>query len=350
MTDVKSWVRSKSSLVALAIVGVVVIIVVWRLTKTGNAYPGVPKQAVAFVAQGDEALAKKDIEKALDSYLKAIDLDSTFSLAGAKVAEAYVMAGLKHKAANNTMMHDEMVKQANAYVAKALASNTTEGYAYYVQGLIASEGNQVDQAIYKFETAERYGVSTYTLHSSLGYLYNTKSETAKCIEQYQKALKYKSDDASTLYNLGELFFAVGNYDKATEYYGELARLEPDNQANRVNYAVALWKDGDDQKAKNLLNQILDDSKGNKFRNYNTVAWALIDKDVDYEWGLKLAHAAEDMKRNNIESIDILGWGYFKAKDYPKAVEFLSRSMKYKPSDDVKRRLELAKEKLMESKQ
>lgn len=344
----KSWYQSKVSLVTLGLGAAVVVILAWRFLGSKSEYPGVPKQAVALVKQGDAELAQKNLEKALDLYLKAVDLDATFSLAHAKAAEAYVFASIQHKTTRNQSMQDEMIKQANLYLTKALEANPSEGYAYYVQGLIAAEANTVDPAIEKFETAERLGVSTYALHSNLGFLYNQKSETAKCIDQYQKALRHRSDDVSTLFNLGELYFAVGNYGKATEYYGDLARIQPDLQANRVNYAVALWKDGSDQKAKTLLNQILESSQGSKFRNYNTVAWALIDKDVDYEWGIKLAHAAEEMKRNNIESIDILGWGYFKAKDYTKAVEYLSRSMKYKPSEEVKRRLDQAKEKLKES--
>lgn len=348
MSNVNAWYQSKTSLVTIGLAAAIIAILAWRFLGAKNEYPGVPKQAVALVKQGDEELAQKNIEKALDSYLKAVDLDATFSLANAKAAEAYVLASMQHKASRNQKMQQEMIKQANAYLTQALESNPSEGYAYYVQGLIAVETDSTtDPAIEKFETAERLGVSSYALHSNLGFLYNQKSETARCIEQYQKALLHRPDDVSTLFNLGELYFAIGNYGKATEYYGDLARIQPDNQVNRVNYAVALWKDGNDQKAKNLLNQVLDSRDGSKFRNYNAVAWALIDKDVDYEWGLKLAHAAEEMKRNNIESIDILGWGYFKTKDYTKAVEYLSRSMKYKPSEEVKRRLELAKEKLQE---
>ncbi len=310
-------------------------------------FPGVPKQAVALVKQGDDSLAAQRLESALDLYLKAVDMDGTFSYASAKAAEAYAMAGIRHKATNNTKMRDEMFKQSRTYVAQALESKPDEGYAFYVLGILAFEENQYDPAQEKLEKAQELGVSNFALHTTLGFLYNNRSETAKCIEQYVKASELRPDDVTILYNLGELFFAVGNYSKSTEYFGTLAKIQPEEASNRVNYAVAMWKDGEETKAKNLLNQVLESPTGNKFRNFNSVAWALIDKDVDYEWGLKLAHAADEMKPNNLESTDILGWGYFKAKNYAKAVEYLSKSMRLKPSEEVKRRLDLAREKLAE---
>lgn len=332
----------------IAVAMIVIVVLAVQYLKP-NPYKGVPKQSIAFLKQGDEAMEKQDIEKALDFYLKAIELDETFADASAKAAEAYVKAGLKHKASRNSQMKEAMFSQANTYIDKALSSNPNNGYAHYVKGLMADEQNNIDEAIREMEIAEAAGVSTFDLHSMLGFLYNSKEEAAKSVNQFQKALHYKSDDVKTLYNLGELYFALGNYSKAVNYYGELLKYDNKDKTSRASYAAALWKNGDEAKAKEILNSILNDAQGKKITNYNLVAWALIDRDIDYDWGITLAKAAEELAPNNVESMDILGWGYFKKKDYEAAVQYLTRSMKTIPSDEVKRRLDMAKEKLEESK-
>lgn len=340
--------KNKMVMGGIAVAMIVIVVLAVQYLKP-NPYKGVPKQSIAFLKQGDEAMEKQDIEKALDFYLKALELDDTFADASAKAAEAYVKAGFKHKSSRNLQMKDAMFNQAEAYVEKALKSDLNNGYAHYVKGLIAEEKNNIDEAIHEMELAEAAGVSTFDLHSMLGFLYNSKEEAAKSVAQFQKALKYKSDDVKTLYNLGELYFALGNYGKSVDYYGELLKYDSKDKISRANYAAALWKKGDIDKAKEILNLILNDTEGKKVSNYNQVAWMLIDRDIDYDWGITLAIAANEFAPNNLESTDILGWGYFKKKDYEAAVQYLTRSMKAKPSDEVKRRLEMAKEKLEKSK-
>ncbi|MBX7150239.1 tetratricopeptide repeat protein [bacterium] len=346
-TAIPLW-KNKIVIGGIAIVVIVAIVVSIQYIKP-NPYKGVPKQSIAFLNQGDEAMEKRDIEKALDFYLKALELDDSFSDAAAKAAEAYVKAGLKHKSSNNMKMKEAMFNQANTYIDKAFNSNPNNGYAHYVKGLMADEQNNTDDAISEMEMAEKAGVSTFELHSLLGFLYNSKEEAGKSVAQFQKALQYKSDDIKTLYNLGELYFALGNYSKAVNYYGELLKYDNKDKASRVNYAAALWKNGDEEKAKEVLNSIINDTQGKKITNYNLVAWALIDKDIDYDWGITLAKAADELAPNNIESTDILGWGYFKKKNYEAAVKYLTKSMRTMPSDEVKLRLDMAKEKLEESK-
>jgi tetratricopeptide (TPR) repeat protein len=313
-----------------------------------NKYPGVPKRAIGFYNEGVAALEKNDPEKALNALVKAIELDATFADAQARAAEAYFMAAMKHKAAKNTEMKNAMLEQSMAFVNKALATDINNGFAHLVLGYHAYEKNNIDEALRELETAETSGIHSFELHTMLGYLYNEKEETAKCIGEYQKALEFRPDDIKTLNNLGELFYGVENYSKATYYFGELLKYDPKDARLKANYAASLWKSGDMSKAKDIFNQILELPEGNKFHNYNTVAWALIDKEGDIEWGLKMAIAANDLKPNNIESADILGWGYYKNKDYANAVKYLNISMKMKPSDEVKRRLTMAKEKLDES--
>ncbi len=311
-----------------------------------NPYPGVPKQAVIYFNQGNEALAKDSVEKALNLFLKATDLDGRFADAQAKMAEGYFRAGLIHKASGSSLMKEAMFQQSKVYLDKALSIDPANGYAHFVLGLRAQESNFMDVAIAEFEGAKSSGVNTFELHSLLGFLYNEKEEPGKSVAEYEKANQLRPGDEKTLFNLGELSFGLDHYGEAAQYYGELIKINDKEKQYKVNYAAAVWKKGDEAKGKELFNQILNTGT-DKFRNYNAVAWALIDKDVDYEWGIKLAHATDEIKPRNLESIDILGWGYYKAKDYVQAVRYLNQSMQQQPSDEVKKRLDMARAKLEE---
>lgn len=333
-----------------ALVGAAVLISFLVLRTVENTeFAGVPKRAVEYYKQGSQYLDNGEVEKALNVLLKASELDQSFAPALGRIAEAYFRAAQAHKINKNNQMMTAMLEQSKVYCDRALEADPANGFGHMVIGLLHFENGNLDSALIEMKLADEAKVNTFEFHSMLGYLYNQESETTKCIEQYQKALELKPTDTKTLTNLAELYFAVGSYDKAAQYYGDLMKYDEKNDQVRASYAASLWKDGKEEQAKRLLNDILESPQGNKFHKYNGVAWVLIDKDIDIDWGLKLAKAAYDMKPKNIESVDILGWGYYKAGDYANAVSFLNMSMRMKPSDEVKRRLDMAKEKLDASK-
>lgn len=340
--------KNKTLLLIFAVVGIAGIAYGVRKFSSDSMYSGVPKRAIDLYKQGVVEIDKNDPENALEFLFKAVELDQTFADAQARIAQAYFMAAMIHESKEKKEMKNAMLEQSLTFVNKALAIDVNNGFAHLVSGLLAYEKNKFDEAILELEKGESSGIRSFELHTMLGYLYNEKEETAKCIEQYQKALELKPSDATTLHNLAELFFGVENFKKSTLYYGELLKLDSKDNTVKANYAASLWKEGDQTRAKELFNQILNAQGTSKFRVYNIVAWILIDKDVDIEWGIQLAQSADEMKKNNIESADILGWGYYKNKDYANAVKHLNISMNLAPSDEVKRRLLLAKEKLDES--
>lgn len=328
----------------------VAILAVWSVTYVMRdfRYRGVPKRAIAAIEAGDLALAKDSIEQALHHYFDATDLDPTLSEVFGKIAEGYYLAGQKHKVNRNTQLQNAMFGQAYTHIEKALATNPTEPHAIYVQGLLDYEKGRKDSALAKMQMAEALGLKTFNLHSTLGFLFNEMNEPGKALEQLKKAYALRPNDETTLYNLFELYFHFEQYSHAVSACSELMKTNPGNNQYKALYAAAIWKNGNEQMARDIFNEIINGTKGREFYGYNTVGWVLIDKNVDPAWGLRLAQAADALKPNNLQSVDILGWGYFMTGDYENAVKYLNRSMIKKPSDEVRRRLQMAKDKLEES--
>ncbi len=328
----------------------VAILAVWSVTYVmrDSRYHGVPKRAIAAIEAGDLALAKDSIEQALRHYFVALDLDPALSELHGRIAEAYFLAGLKHNQNRKEEMREAMFSQSRQYIHQALAIRPSEPHALFVQGLLYAFNGRIDSAISYMRSAESQGLHRYSLHTNLGFLYNEQGELGRALEEYQKAYEIRKDDPSTIFNLGELYFHLGNYGKAVELYSAMLRLDPKDNRAKANYAAAMWKNGDERKAKEILNGIIKETEGRQFIGYNIVSWVLIDKALDPIWGLNLAHAADALKPNNLESTDILGWGYYVTGDYENAVKYLNRSMIKKPSEEVRRRLQMAKDKLEES--
>lgn len=330
--------------IVIAVCGLILVgLAIWYFFLRSKEYPGVPRTAVKYYKEGLDSLDAGRIEAAANLFTKAVDLDHTFADACAKLAETYYQAGAVHKRNKDIKMQNAMFDQSKRFMNMAFDANPLNGNAYFVRGLLHYENEEWSDATRDLELAIIYGVSNFNVHSTLAYLYNQSELTAKCVEQYQKALNYKKNDVRTLTNLGDIYFQLENYTVATDYYSSVLKENESNIKIKTRYAVALWKSGQQETAKNILNQILSDDAGKKVQNYNAIAWALVDNDVDYEWGLKLAQAADEMKPNNIESLNILGWTYFKLKDYDKAIQLLSKSYKQTQSEDVKERIRLIKE-------
>jgi tetratricopeptide (TPR) repeat protein len=329
----------------LAAVVVVGLVLVYAFTSRDDRYRGVPKRALNYLQEGDALLEKDSLDAALEAYYRAMDLEPTLGEIPAKMAEAYYRAGMIHKSRRNEQLKQAMFDQATQFAHDALQRNLGEGRAYYVLGALQMDKTHLDSAFFFLALADSLGLHTFDFHTLAGYVYNEREMVAKTLEHYLKAYELRPEDPRTLYNIGEIYFRVGNYSQSLRYFSELVKVEPKDPGNQANYAAALWKNGDIDHAKDVINEILQSKTARDFQRYNAVAWVLIDKELDPAWGVRLAQAAEAMKPDNIESLDVLGWGYYVTGDYAHAVEYLNKSMRKRPSPEVRRRLKMAKEKL-----
>jgi tetratricopeptide (TPR) repeat protein len=300
-----------------------------------------------YVERADRALMNDSLETALQLYFKALDIDDRQTTLYGKIAEGYFFAAMRHKQEKNKNMNEQMLSQAIGFLNQGLEKDPDNPYFNYIAGLIAMDRNQNDSAIAKMSLAYSQGVRAFNLHLYLSDLYNEKEETALCLEHLEKANEIKPNDQRVLFNLGEIYFRTGNFSNAVKYHARLVEVAPEIIDYKAIYAASLWKNGDEKTAKNIFNQILHDQTVNDLQRHHVVAWTLIDRNVDYEWGIKVANVTAETKRD-ITSFDILGWGYYNIGDYKKAVYYLSLSYNQQPTAEVKRRLEMAQEKLKNS--
>ncbi len=324
----------------------VCIVIVYLLSS--GTWPGTESRLsrtyLQYIERGDRALMNDSVETALQSYFRALDIDNRRPEIFGKISETYFFAALRHRQGNNIQMMNSMMTQCLLFLDQGRQKGSNDPYLHYVTGLLAMERNRTDSAISEMAYAYSQGVRTFKLHVHLSDLYNEKEETPLCLEHLLIAYEMKPNDPQIVYNLGEIYFRTGNFSKAVKYHSLLVEIDPNAVEYKAVYAASLWKSGDEKTAKNLFNQILQDPNVNQLERHHVVAWTLIDRDVDYEWGIKVANVTAEIKRD-ITSFDILGWGYYKTGDYVKSVRYLTMSYNQSPNAEVKRRLEMAQEKL-----
>lgn len=103
------------------------------------------------------------------------------------------------------------------------------------------------------------GKADRKLFEKIGYAYQTMSDFAGALENYEKADLFSSDaDRSSTWLIKKLAFtnkALGNYMKAAEYYERLLELNPDDLNVEFHLGSVLLRAGEIESAKEILAKV-----------------------------------------------------------------------------------------------
>ena len=117
----------------------------------------------------------------------------------------------------------------------------------------------LDSAIEQLKIARADG-NTSMIYGSLGYMLIEKAiqtgDFSEAIAFNEEALDYDEEDSVVLDNLGQLNLAMGNREKALEYFKKAHEQKP-SQVDTLYYLAKLaFEDGDKQTARDYLTQAL----------------------------------------------------------------------------------------------
>ena len=203
-------------------------------------------EAYSNFLQGRDCMEKSYWEDALPFFKKAIELDSTFSMAYLNLARTYVMlyqaaeSNLAFQQANKysykaTEKERLYIEEAMSYfdpekrvhiLKEMVKKYPKEKRVYYRLGLYYFDKRMLEEALNAFENSLKldpeYG-------PALGYL----GATYKANEDFDKALKiHKSyvnkypNDAEPVVSLGDLYFRLGKLNIAIQEYENAVEINP----------------------------------------------------------------------------------------------------------------------------
>ena len=236
-------------------------------------------------------------QQAIESYKKALDLDSSYALAYAALADCYILlgeqggipqieAGLLAKEFINTAL------RLNANLAEAHASNGTwklgfewnwtEAETEFKKAIALNPGlaityqwygrmlgfiGRFDEALIKLAKAKELDPLSPVIVAYTSQVYIYSKQYKKSEEVLQQALKLHPNHTLLLHNIGELYIAQGRYGEAIAPLKKSAE-ESASAHYKAMLGLAYARANQRQEAINILNELLNSQDPRTISGFN----------------------------------------------------------------------------------
>jgi tetratricopeptide (TPR) repeat protein len=134
-----------------------------------------PDNYYAYLLLGSAYRAKDEVNKAMESYQRAVQISPNLPDAYLGLAATYFMS--------------EKADEAIKYFKKAIELNPKHVAAYYNLGSLYANTSQIDEAITSFEKTVEIDPNFKEAYMNLGDLYLEKGDKEKAIKAYQKVIE-----------------------------------------------------------------------------------------------------------------------------------------------------------------
>lgn len=201
-----------------------------------------PDGSVPHNNLGNAYKGKGFIDKAINEYRIAIQLDPSNSYAHANLGSIYQSQGLP----GNAIEEYRIAIKLNPRIAE---THSNLGVAYKSQG-------RVDEAIEEYRIAIKINPGFPEAHNNLGNAYKLKGFIRQAIKEYRIAVKLNPAYYLAFYNLGDIYQSQGIFDKAAENYEETSRIKPDWELPHFKLGLLYFEEGDIERARRKFEKVL----------------------------------------------------------------------------------------------
>lgn len=148
-----------------------------------------------------------------------------------KLAEGYYMKGLSY-------LEQKNYELAMVEFQRSIQTDSKNKWSYYGLGIISDMQGKFDEAVKYYQEAIDVDEDFSEAHNALGVVYFKQQKWKKAAKSFKRALDNKLYTTPHLpyLNLGDLYAAQKEYDKAIEAYRESKRF--------VNQDITIMKLGD----------------------------------------------------------------------------------------------------------
>jgi tetratricopeptide (TPR) repeat protein len=181
---------------------------------------------------------KKEYDRAIESYKKAVEIKPDFHEAWYNMGNAYsdkkeydgAIESYKKAVEIKPDFHEAWYNMGNAYSAKKEYDRAIESYkkaveikpdyhkAWYNMGITYRAKKEYDRGIESYKKAVEIKPDYHKAWNNMGIAYSDKKEYDRGIESYKKAVEIKPDFHEAWYNMGNAYSAKKEYDRAIEAY------------------------------------------------------------------------------------------------------------------------------------
>ncbi|RKU15246.1 hypothetical protein C6500_21405 [Candidatus Poribacteria bacterium] len=151
--------------------------------------------------------------------------------------EAYYNRGIAYDA------KDAVDKAIIDYDA-AIKLNPHHAEAYNNRGIAYSRKNKLDNAIQDFNMAIQINPYHTEAYYNRGIAYTNKNDFDNAIADYTIAMKLRPDSDDPYYNRGNAYLTKGDFEKAITDYTTAARINPHHASTYYNRGIAYFNKGE----------------------------------------------------------------------------------------------------------
>jgi len=320
--------------------------------------------AYRYFMQAKTFFDKLDYTTAISFFSRAVDIDTSFAAAMFYLSVSYGNKGIYEEAKEWCLKSYQKKEQmpliqklwaewlyANyfetpgeeiIYLREITITDDQSPTAYYVLGGAYAALHLYDQAVPEYKKAieirKQWGRSPSWVYgyTALGVAYHKTGKYREEKKLYKDAKKYFPGDPLLLYREAVLCLSSGKMKKAGEIIDEYISARKERNASESAIAANLGniysEAGIPSIAEDYYRKALSLEPENPAR-MNSLAWFLIDKNLNLEEGLELSEKANNLNPGNYLYLDTRGWGLYKQGKYKEALECLENSWKLKPVYD-----------------
>ncbi len=202
-----------------------------------------PRAAHAYYNRGNVYHNKGEFGRAITDYTKAIELNPN-------LAEAYNNRG-------NAYMDKGDSGSAIADYNKAIQLDTNCASAYYNRGVAYGEKGDTDRAIVDYTKAIELNPDYTEAYNNRGLAHSKTGNLNCAIADYDKAIQLRPNDAEAYNNRGLAHSKTGNLDCVIEDFTKVIQLRPNDAEAYNNRGVAYHRKGEINLAIKDYNRTMD---------------------------------------------------------------------------------------------
>ena len=278
------------------------------------AYGNEDKEAEGYNNSGIAYIKRNELEQAIASFSKAMELDPRYADAYCNRGVVYYFKGEYEKA---IMDYNEAIELDPRHV----VTYNNRGVAY------SNEGEQ-EKAIGDFTRAIEIKSDYADAYNNRGNAYGNKGEYDRAITDYTKAIELKVNYAEAYHNRGNAYGNKSEYEKAIANYTKAIELNTKFADAYHNRAVAYYNRMDFGSAiKNYTKAI--ELKPDDASAYYNRSIVYTEKD-NFDLAIQDSARAIELNPNFAEAYHNRGVAYAKKGNYDFAIKDYTKAIELKP--------------------
>ena len=277
-----------------------------------------PDYVGVYLNRGLAYKHKDEVDRAIEDYNKAIQLNPNF-------AEAYNNRG-------NAYKHKNDYERAIGDYDKVIELKPDYVDAYYNRGLTYNETKAFAKAIVDYDKVIKLVPNDAEAYNSRGIAYGNKGNFDCAIEDFTKAVEFKSDFADAYRNCAIAYEKKGDFEQAIENFTKAIGLKPDYAEGYKNRAVAYHGKGDFDLAIKDYDKAIE-LLSNYPEAYYSRGVAYHGKG-DFDLAIKDYNEAIKLNPDYVNAYNNRGIIYVEKGDFDLAIKDYSKAIKLEPDSNL----------------